>query len=197
MAFVKNCAFEHRIGDRHEADNITGRYQANSADALCNAGHLVIRGNRKLNEGYGTGVYNENAYVVTDALAATVATTPIYACNPYDVSLVHDGVTGGNFAIGANTLGIPAPEGRDATYTLIRFNERDIYRFGVGNLSATLSTNLYLTIANGQLVPAAAAPTTAGLPYFKVVGTGNFTEGNQQGGGYVDVVGYVSVASGN
>ena len=43
------------------------------------------------------------------------------------------------------------------------------------------------TIANGLLVPAAAAPTATGAIYFKLKGTGNFTEGAGQSFVYYDV----------
>ncbi len=97
----------------------------------------------------------------------------------------------------ALTLTVRAAEGcRLCTFTRIDFDGQSVYRFGVGTLSAALSTNTYFTIANGLLKPEASAPTTAGAIYFELRGTGNFVEGNSASFGYVDVVAKkVSVAA--
>ena len=119
----------------------------------------------------------------------------IYACNTYDVQFV-EADDGNLYSVGARTLGLPSLTGRPCTFTRIDFDGQSVYRFGVGNLSTSLSTNHYFTIANGLLVPAASAPVTAGAIYFELRGTGNFVEGNSASFGYVDVVGKkVSVAS--
>ena len=60
----------------------------------------------------------------------------------------------------------------------------------MGNVNGTLGSNKFFTIANGLLVPAAAAPTDNGAIYFTLAGQGNFTEGATQSFGYVDVIGY-------
>lgn len=113
----------------------------------------------------------------------------IYACNPYDVNMVQDPVTGNIYKVGANTLGLPEPAGYPVTFTKIVFTGDKIYRFGIGNVSAALGTNKFFTIANGLLVPAAAAPTDVGTPYFKLLPTGGvFTEGAQSAFEFVDVL---------
>ena len=69
------------------------------------------------------------------------------------------------------------------------FDGNKIYRFGIGNLSTVLGANKFLTIANGLLVPASAAPTDVGTPYFKGLPTGGtFTEGAQSAFEFVDVL---------
>ena len=109
--------------------------------------------------------------------------------HPYDVNMVQDPATGNLYKVGANTLGLPAPKGYPVTFTKIVFDGNKIYRFGIGNLSTALGANKFLTIANGLLVPATAAPTDVGTPYFKVLPTGGtFTEGAQSAFEFVDVL---------
>lgn len=201
MAYIANTAFEPRITNGRFDDeiNIAGVYQYSSADAVCSAGFLCKRSTRLGNEGYdnptGTRVYNENAWIMVDAVAADNEDEVIYACNTYDVQYVA-APDGNLYAVGANTLGLPSISGRPCTFTRIDFDGQSVYRFGVGNLSAALSTNTYFTIANGLLKPEASAPTTAGAIYFELRGTGNFVEGNSASFGYVDVVAKkVSVAA--
>ena len=68
-----------------------------------------------------------------------------------------------------------------------------VYRFGVGNLASTLSTNTFFTIsADGLLTPGASAPVTAGTPYFKLMGKGKFTEGTTAAFDYVDLLACVA-----
>ncbi|MBR2582201.1 MAG: hypothetical protein IKD61_02275, partial [Oscillospiraceae bacterium] len=112
----------------------------------------------------------------------------IFACDTYDTQLLSGKRAGLAYFVGTETLGLGAPAGRYCNFTRINFDNESVYRFGVGNLSAALSTNTFFTIANGLLVPAAAAPTDAGSIYFELRGTGNFVEGTQQSFGYVDVV---------
>ena len=201
MAYIANTAFEPRITNGRFDDeiNIAGVYQYSSANAVCSAGFLCKRDGRLGNEGYdnpsGTRVYNENAWIMVDAVAADNEDEVIYACNTYDVQYVA-APDGNLYAVGAHTLGLPSISGRPCTFTRIDFGGQSVYRFGVGNLSAALSTNTYFTIANGLLKPEASAPTTAGAIYFELRGTGNFVEGNSASFGYVDVVAKkVSVAA--
>jgi hypothetical protein len=94
----------------------------------------------------------------------------------------------GNFwKVGANTLSIKVPAGYLTTWTKIEFNNNNVYRFGIGNLSTTLGSNTYFTIDDGLLVPGASAPATAGVPYFELVRSGTFTEGAYAAFDYVDV----------
>lgn len=187
MAYIDKTAFEPRITNNefNELCNITGRYQASSKDADCSAGLLVVRGDQLPCEGF-TGVKNENAFYMTAATSAVTADTGVYACNAYDVPMV-TGRNGNSYAIGTATLGLGIPAGRDGTFTEIVFDGKHAYRFGEGNLASAIGANTVFTIDAGLLKPAAAAPTAAGSVYFKLKGTGNFTEGTGQSFAYYDV----------
>lgn len=203
MAYIANTAFEIKISN-HEFDsiaNITGKYQSSATDAEICPGFLATRSAVTVNEGYyqvgpaGSTVTlnNTNTWVMVDAVDTDTAQKGIYACNPFDVNMAADGQ--GNFwKVGANTLSIKVPAGYLTTWTKINFNNDNVYRFGVGNLSASLSTNTYFTIDDGLLVPGASAPATAGVPYFELVGTGKFTEGAYPAFDYVDVRACISEA---
>lgn len=187
MAYIEKTAFEPRITNNefNELCNITGRYQVSDADADCSAGLLVVRGEQLPCAGF-KGVKNENAFYMNAAGAAANADTGVYACNTYDWPML-GGRNGNNYAVGTATLGLGVPAGRDGTFTEIVFDGKHAYRFGEGNLSAAIGANTIFTIANGLLAPAAAAPTTTGAIYFKLKGTGKFTEGAGQSFVYYDV----------
>lgn len=195
MAYIASTAFEPRIVNNRFDDlaNIAGLYQVDGANADCSAGLLCVQDEQVPCEGF-PGILNENTWYMNAASADANIDTPIYACNTYDTKLVGDGRN--NWHVGLETLGLGAPAGRYCTYTHIDFDGRSVYRFGIGNLSAALGSNTFFTIANGLLVPAAAAPTAAGSIYFELRGTGNFTEGTTSSFEYVDVVAKrVSVAA--
>lgn len=187
MSYIEKTAFEARITNNGFNDlcNITGRYQASGADADCSAGLLCVRGENLPCAGFD-GVLNENAFYMSAAGADATADDVIYAANTYDVQRL-TGRHGNLYAIGTETLGLGIPAGRDGTFTEIVFDSKHVYRFGEGNLSAALGANKFATIAGGRLVPAAAAPTAAGAIYFKLRGTGKFTEGTTASYGYVDL----------
>jgi hypothetical protein len=187
MAYIEKTAFEPRItnNEYNELCNITGRYQVSDADADCSAGLLVVRGEQLPCAGF-KGVKNENAFYMNAAGAAANADTGVYACNTYEWPTL-GGRNGNNYAVGTATLGLGVPAGRDGTFTEIVFDGKHAYRFGEGNLSTAIGENTIFTIANGLLVPAAAAPTATGAIYFKLKGTGNFTEGAGQSFVYYDV----------
>lgn len=187
MAYIEKTAFEPRITNNefNELCNITGRYQVSDADADCSAGLLVVRGEQLPCAGF-KGVKNENAFYMNAAGAAANADTGVYACNTYEWPTL-GGRNGNNYAVGTATLGLGVPAGRDGTFTEIVFDGKHAYRFGEGNLSTAIGENTIFTIANGLLVPAAAAPTATGSIYFKLKGTGNFTEGAGQSFVYYDV----------
>ena len=203
MAYIANTAFEIKISN-HEFDsiaNITGKYQASNADAEICPGFLATRASLVVNEGYDqvgpTGstvtLTNTNTWVMNDAVDSDTAQKGIYACNPFDVNMASDGQ--GNFwKVGANTLSIKVPAGYLTTWTKIEFNNNNVYRFGIGNLSATLGSNTYFTIDDGLLVPGASAPASAGVPYFELVRSGTFTEGAYAAFDYVDVRACISEA---
>lgn len=194
MAYIANTAFEARItnNSRDNLSHIAGLYQASSANADCSAGLLCVRDSLVPNEGFdnptGTRVYNENTWYMTAAASTATIDDVIYACDTYDVQLLTGKRTGLNYFVGTETLGLGVPAGRYGNFTRINFDNESVYRFGVGNLNASISTNTYFTIDDGQLAPAASAPATAGSIYFELRGTGNFVEGTQQSFGYVDVV---------
>jgi hypothetical protein len=187
MAYIEKTAFEPRItnNEYNELCNITGRYQVSDADADCSAGLLVVRGEQLPCAGF-KGVKNENAFYMNAAGAAANADTGVYACNTYEWPTL-GGRNGNNYAVGTATLGLGVPAGRDGTFTEIVFDGKHAYRFGEGNVNGAIGENTIFTIANGLLVPAAAAPTATGAIYFKLKGTGNFTEGAGQSFVYYDV----------
>lgn len=185
--FTEKTAFEARVTNNFRDDliNVTGRYQASSADADCDAGRLVIRNGQLPCEGF-TGVKNENAWYMNDATSTTNAGEVVYAANTYEVQMLqgkHDNM----YAVGTETLGLGIPAGRDGTFTKIVFDGDHAYRFGIGNVNAEISTNTFFTIDAGKLKPAAAAPTANGALYFKLLDTGKFTEGTTASFEYVDV----------
>lgn len=187
MAYIEKTAFEPRItnNEYNELCNITGRYQLSEADADCSAGLLVVRGEQLPCAGF-KGVKNENAFYMNAAGAAANADTGVYACNTYEWPTL-GGRNGNNYAVGTATLGLGVPAGRDGTFTEIVFDGKHAYRFGEGNVNGAIGENTIFTIDNGLLVPAAAAPTATGAIYFKLKGTGNFTEGAGQSFVYYDV----------
>ena len=185
MAYIENTMFETKGTNAvfDETLNITGKFQASDAPADCSAGLLCVRGDNLPNEGY-TGINNMNAYYMTAAAASDLDN--IFACNTFDIQTAQTG-RGNVYKIGAETLGLGIPADMYGTFTKIVFDGNKIYRFGIGNLSAEISTNTYFTIADGLLVPAAAAPA-AGTPYFKLVDTGVATEGAYASITYYDVL---------
>ena len=187
MAYIEKTAFEPRItnNEYNELCNITGRYQVSEADADCSACLLVLRGEQLPFAGFKC-VKNDNAFYMNAAGAAANADTGVYACNTYEWPTL-GGRNGNNYAVGTATLGLGVPAGRDGTFTEIVFDGKPAYRFGEGNVNGAIGENTIFTIANGLLVPAAAAPTATGAIYFKLKGTGNFTEGAGQSFVYYDV----------
>lgn len=190
MAFIANTAFEIKVSN-HEFDsaaNITGMFEASGDPADCSAGILCVKDELLQNEGYPTGVLNGNTWkmVAYDTTSPDdILASPVYACNTFNVQEIGDGA-GNVYKVGHRTLGLGIPAGELGTYTRIKFDGEHIYRFGVGNLTAALSTNEYLDLDDDGMLTPAASPT--GVAYFKVLGTGNFTEGASESFGYVDVL---------
>ena len=187
MAYIAKTAFEARITNNefNELVNVTGRYQADGADADCSAGLLCVQGEQLPCAGFAN-VKNENAWYMTAAGADANADTPIFAANTYEVQYL-TGKNGQQYAVGTETLGLGIPAGRDGTFTQIIFDGVHVYRFGEGNLSAAIGEKKFFTIANGLLVPADAAPKTAGAVYFKLRGSGSYTEGTTLSFGFYDL----------
>ena len=189
MALIDKSAFELRVSNHlfDTTKNITGKFQNSTpADEACAAGFLVVPGDRLQNEGYGSSIKNENAYLMGAAADATADF--LYACNTFNVQELVDGF-GNAYKVGTNTLGLPIPSGYRGTYT--RLDEGDICRFGIGNFTTAISTNGYGTLGTstnaGKIVPAASAPTATGTWYFTIEGSGKFTQGAYAGFDYVDV----------
>ncbi|MEG2527059.1 MAG: hypothetical protein RSA62_07560 [Oscillospiraceae bacterium] len=190
MAYINDTAFEVRATNAEfdSLANITGVFSNGTATEICSAGFLCIRGEQLANQGY-TGISNANAYTMLAAPATVKANTGVFACNTFGVSEVTDPVTGCVRKIGTNTLGLAAPKDFPCTYTEIDFAaNKKIYRFGLGNLSAAIGSNKFFTVANGLLVPAAAAPATNGAVYFELHGVGKFTVGAHAGFDYYDLM---------
>lgn len=190
MAEIMNTAFEIRVSN-HEFDstaNITGLYKDGEGnDDVCPAGLLCLQGSLVQNSGYPNGVNNENTWTMT-AMTALPGDYPVFACNTFNVNEVTDPTTGEVYKVNGNTLGLPIPAGKLGTYTRIDFNKGLIYRFGIGNLSAPLGANTFFTIANGLLVPGDTPPQAgAGVPFFRLLSTGNFTQGAWSAFEYVEV----------
>ena len=183
MAYIASTAFEARItnGRTDDLANITGMYKVSSDTADCSAGLLCVRNGQIPCEGF-TGIYNENAWYMN--AAGSDATKNIYACNPYDTPLAT--VKGNLYEIGHETLGLGVPAGRYGTFTAIRFDGESVYRFGVGNISGTFSSESYFTIDDGLLIPESSAASEG--VYFELRGKGNFVEGAHDSYGYIDVV---------
>ena len=195
MAFTANTAFEARLTNRvyDVLANVAGKYQASGSDADCDAGQLVKRSALIKVEGIPSSmnVYNENTWIMVDAVSTDAAGEVIYACDTYDNQLLSDG-TGNNYYIGRRTLGLGAPAGRYCNYTRIAFDNQSIYRFGAGNVTINTAGDTYFTIANGKLSSVTAKPSTSGTLYFTLRGTGYFTEGTSQSFAYYDVVACVA-----
>lgn len=200
MAYIAKTAFWPRVSNRvfDETVNITGKFVNSSGDKeTCSAGFLCKKKELMPCEGYenlgpsGSQVTlkNGNSWLMEAVGTVTSEGTGIYACNTYEVNMVEDPVTGNLYKVGANTLGLPAPKDFPCTFTKIVFDGDKIYRFGEGNLSAAIGSNGFVTIKDGLLAPAAAAPTAAGTPYFVVLPTnGDFTEGAEAGFGFYDLL---------
>lgn len=189
MSFISNTAFEARIvNDRFDdLANIAGKYYVSTTATDCSAGQLCTRDSLLDCEGF-TSVKNENTWKMVKATNSTTADVPIYACDPHDWPLVAS-AKGNLYAVGHETLGLGIPAGRYGSFRRIHFDNVSVYRFGVGNLASTLSTNTYFTIsADGLLTPGASAPVTSGTPYFKLQAKGAFTEGTTASFDYIDVV---------
>ena len=106
MAYINDTAFEVKVSN-HEFDsiaNITGVFYGASEAEACSAGFLCVRDERLENEGYGSTVLNTNSWKM---VAASDGSGVRYACNPFDVNMIADSVTGAMYKVGSNTLGIP------------------------------------------------------------------------------------------
>ena len=195
MAFIANTAFEARLTNNmyDQKANVAGLYQVSGDDADCSAGLLCVRNGKVPNQAFddpnGTRVYNENTWYFNAAASTVTMDDVIYACDPHDWPLI-TAANGNSYAVGTETLGLGAPAGRFTNFCRVDFDSQSIYRFGIGNVNASLGANTFFTIDDGQLAPAASAPSTAGSIYFSLEGTGTFVAGNGASYAYVDVIGH-------
>lgn len=195
MAFTANTAFEARLTNNmyDQRANVAGQYQVSGDPADCSAGWLCVRNGRVPNQAFdnpsGTRVYNENTWFFEAAASTVGIDDVIYACDPHDWPLLAS-PSGNLYAVGTETLGLGIPAGRFGNFCRVDFDGQSIYRFGIGNLNASLGSNTYFTIDDGQLAPTSTAPSTAGAIYFELVETGSFVAGNGAAFDYVDVTGH-------
>jgi hypothetical protein len=197
MASIAKTMFSQRVTNAQHDDlaNITGLFVDGNGDAeVCAAGFLCTRSEQLDSDAYA-GVKNDNAWEMIAATDSIDASTPVYACNSYNVNEIYDAVHGNVYKVGHSTLGLEVPAGERGTFTKIDFLSGDkIYRFGEGNMSTTVSTNTFFTIAAGLLVPGASAPATAGAIYFELIGTGTAIEGTYASMTYYDLMAKVVLA---
>lgn len=190
MSFTANTAFEARItnGVYDALANVAGKYQVSSTDTDCDAGQLCVRNGQIKVEGIpsASNVYNENTWYMNAATSSATANDVIYACDTYDNQLLGNGSN--NYFVGLRTLGLGVPAGRYGNFRRIDFDGQSVYRFGAGNVTINTSGDQYFTIDSGKLSSVTAEPSTAGDIYFKLRGTGYFTEGTSQSFAYYDVV---------
>lgn len=196
MAKIQKTAFEERITNSpfDALANVTGVFlNKDGKPEICPAGFLVKQGENLPCEGYEDHLKNQGSWYMQAAGAGDLVNVPIFACNTHNVSQMMQGDVVRK--IGPETLGLEAAEGETVTYTRIFFDGVHTYRFGVGNAAGEVGENKFFTIADGLMVPVAAAPTGNGVPYFKLVDTGSFEEGNRASFGYVDVVACVAMGA--
>ena len=190
MAFTASTAFEARITNNmyDGLANVAGKYKSSGNYADCDAGQLVKRNALIKVEGIpaSMNIYNENTWDMVDAVSTDTMDEVIYACNTYDNKLLPDGSN--NYFVGRATLGLGVPANRYGNFTRINFDGQSVYRFGAGNVTINTAGDTFFTIANGKLSSVTSEPSTAGNIYFKLRGTGYFTEGTSQSFGYYDLV---------
>lgn len=205
MPSIKDTAFEVSVSNitRNNIQNVPG-YFGSVADGsftgdVCPSGYLCVKNALAPSEGYeglgpkGTDILNGNTWQFVAAENGLSADgfpgdhTGIYAFNSYDVRQVA-GNDGNVWKLGANFLGLELPKDVRGDFTEIVVGEQ--YTFGAGNFSTAPSgdTDIYATIANGQLVATATKPTDGGV-YFEILRTKGFTVGARAAGfdGYVCV----------
>lgn len=171
MPHIPNTGFEVKVTNMqyNATQNIAGVFSnADGKLEACPSGFLCTRKELLPNSGYGT-LKNGNAWIMeaaaSGAPSATGTVPKIYAFNSYDVNRVGQGDN--TWMVGHNTFGLELPaDGTLGTFTEIIENEQ--YLFGSGNFSTAptdLTTTIYATIVNGQLVASATAPA-AGVGFW-------------------------------
>lgn len=122
------------------------------------------------------GRKNSDAY---NMRLATADDHEVYVCDPHAVASVSG--LAGTYNMGAQTLGVPMPEGELCCY--VRLDNYDTGKWGDENFSATITTEKYATVAAGYWVPTATKPT--GGIFFEIAFPEPFAEAmNNNGSGY-------------
>lgn len=190
---MANYMFEVTVSNsvRNQIQNVPGKFGTNTGSSFvpaeCYAGTLCVRNGLIPSEGYESfNILNGNTWYFNAVTSGAVDGrtgdhTGIYAFNNYNVNRAVSGDNAWN--LGANTLGLSLPANERGDFCELIVGEQ--YTFGADNFSTAVSTNGYATIANGKLVPAAAAPTD-GTVYAKILRTKPMNEGTEYWGvGYV------------
>ena len=173
---------------RNQIQNVPGKFGTGTgsgfAGAVCPAGTLCVQNGLIPSEGYEAfNIVNGNTWYFNATTANQVVTgmngdhTGIYACNTYDVNKATDS-NGNSWNLGANTLNLSVPANERGDFTELIVGEQ--YTWGSANFSTAVSTNKFATIgANGQWVPASAAPSTGGQIYAAILRSKNINQGAQ------------------
>lgn len=204
---MANYMFEVTVSNslRDQTQNVPGKFGTGTGGsftpAVCNAGTLCVKNGLIPMEGYEDyNILNGNTWYFNATTADVIPAgmtgdhTGIYAFNNYDVNKATSGSNQWN--LGANTLGLSLPAGNRGDFLELIVGEQ--YTWGADNFSTAVSTNKYATVgANGQWVPAAAAPTTSGVVYAEILRTKPINEGTDfWGDGYVLVIKRAAVTAG-
>lgn len=183
---------------RNQIQNVAGKFGTGTGAGFvatdCPAGTICVRNGLIPCEGYedvkdaqgnAVPILNGNTWYFNAATNGTVVGrtgdhTGLYVSNTYNVQNLN------GYNIGAKTLGLGIPAGDRGDFIELIVGEQ--YGFGLDCFSTAPSAGVttgYATIANGELVYSATAPTTAGV-YLILLRTKNINEGTSfAGNGYV------------
>lgn len=197
MAYIAKTMFEVKVSNspRNQTQHVPGKFGTNTGASFvpadCSAGMLCVRNGLIPSEGYESkGILNGNTWYFNAATNGAVAERPtgdhtgIFAFDNYDVSKAVSTDGQNQWNIGYRTLGLGLPAGNRGDFCEIIIGEQ--YNFGAGNFSTLpTGTQTVVTISNGLLVAADAAPTD-GSVYFKLLRTAPVNEGTTYWGlGYI------------
>ena len=189
MSFIKETLFEVAIPDG--VKNTSGKFNKLDGEKLvpedCSSGMLCVQHSLTENEGYEVAKYKDgNDWNYIAAANGKVGgntgdATGIYAFNNYARNRAVDG-NGNVWVEGRNTLGIGLPAGERGDFKELFVGKQ--YFLGKGNFATAPAddTHKFATIKDGRLVAAAAAPTSGGEVYFKILGELGVTEGSADWG---------------
>lgn len=194
---MANYMFEVTVSNsvNNQTQNVPGKYGTGTGSgftaAKCEAGTLCVKNGLIPMEGYEDfDIKNGNTWYFNATTANVIPAgmtgdhTGIYAFNSYNVNKATDAASN-SWNIGANTLGISLPAGQRGDFTELIVGEQ--YTWGASNFTTAVGENTYFSIgANGQWVPASAAPSASGVVYGELKRTKPMNEGTSYWGvGYV------------